>query len=265
MNQGICTWSSVAIRAEASHRAEMVSQLLFGETYAVLDIAPEWLKIATSDCQYEGWISAKQHTALSDPDFQTYQSVPKAIVRQLTTRVYNTNDYAAFPIFMGSTLPAPNEQGIFTLAGIEYAVEDIAAVSTAFDQRLADKQDTLLNRAFQFLNAPYLWGGRTPAGIDCSGFTQLLFKCLGVDLPRDASQQISIGENVDFVDEARVGDLAFFENDEGMVVHVGMVCGERQIVHASGHVQVNVLDDTGIFNQYEKKYTHKLRIIKRIL
>lgn len=265
MSKGICLWSSVALRADASHSSEMVSQLLFGETYSVLETATEWTKICTLDCQYEGWISSKQHTPLSDEEFEAYAVNDKIVVHDLITRIYNTTDYAAFPIFIGSQFPTPDANGNFVLAGLEYAVENRDILVPLNTTNPADKQDALLHCAFQLLNSPYLWGGRTPAGIDCSGFVQVLFKNIGIAIPRDASQQVELGENVDFVDEARVGDLAFFENEEGRVVHVGMVCGERQIIHASGHVQVNVLDDTGIFNQYTKKYTHKLRIIKRIL
>lgn len=266
MNRGICIWSSVAVRAEASHCSEMVTQLLFGDTYATAECDnPEWVHICTTDCQYEGFISSKQHTALSEQAFLEYLQKPKVTVNTLITRVYNTTDFAAFPIFIGSQFPHPDENGHFSLADIEFTVESPDAIVPLNTKNPADKQDALLHCAFQLLNTPYLWGGRTPAGIDCSGFTQLLFKNIGIDLPRDASQQVTLGENVDFVDEARVGDIAFFENEEGRVVHVGMVCGEHQIIHASGHVQVNLLDETGIFNQYLKKYTHQLRIIKRVL
>ena len=94
---------------------------------------------------------------------------------------------------------------------------------------------------------------------------QNVYNSIGIRLPRDAAQQVEFGDIVDFVDEARIGDLAFFENEEGYIIHVGIVCGYHQILHASGHVQINTLDSNGIFRADMNKYTHRLRIIKRIL
>ena len=123
----------------------------------------------------------------------------------------------------------------------------------------------MLEFAMRFLRAPYLWGGRTPVGIDCSGFTQLIYKSIGIQIPRDASQQVELGQPLDFASEGQIGDLAFFQNEEGRIVHVGMVCAPGKIIHASGQVRIDKLDDTGIFNCDTGKYSHQLRIIKRIL
>ena len=157
------------------------------------------------------------------------------------------------------------DNGRFTLGRQNFSVELPAPAEPLHHEGLTPQQDDLLAFAFHYLNAPYLWGGRTPAGIDCSGFVQIVFRSLGINLPRDASQQISHGEVVDFVEEARIGDVAFFANDEGLIVHTGIVCGHQQILHASGFVQINTLDENGIFNQSMGRYTHTLRIIKRIL
>lgn len=265
MSKGICRWSSVAIRGEASHCSEMVSQLLFGETYEVLEEVTEWIKICTSDCHYEGWISFKQHTALTDEQFEAYCSSEHYKTHALYQLIHDAQTDIKFPIFCGSTLPL-TENGNFSLSDYAYAAGLKEEVFSA------DQQEALMRTAFQYLNTPYLWGGRTPAGIDCSGFVQVVFSVSGIQLPRDASQQVSMGETVDFLHEAQVGDVAFFENEEGAIVHVGIICGTPseecdnfQIIHASGFVQVNILDENGIYNQNLKKYTHKLRIIKRIL
>lgn len=264
MKAGICIWSSAVLRAEASHRSEMVSQLLFGETYTILDSTPEWYKIRTTDCDYEGWLYYKQHFAISEDEYAMYLSQPHYIVRDTFLYVREAETNIAFPIFIGSQFPVP-DNGAFRLGDKHYKVELPEPTEAPRHEGLSEAQDKLLDFAFHYLNAPYLWGGRTPAGIDCSGFVQNVYHSLGVRLPRDASQQVDYGENVDFVDEARIGDLAFFENEEGAIIHVGIVCGYRQIIHSSGHVQINTLDSTGIFRADTGKYTHQLRIIKRIL
>ncbi len=264
MSTGICIWSSASLRAEANHRSEMVSQLLFGETYSILESNTEWLKIRTSDCGLEGWIHHKQHTPLSDEAHALYVSGPRHFVRDTFLYLRDTATHIAFPVFLGSQFPAPTD-GRFQLGGKEFKVSLPETGTVNRHEGLTEQQDSLLDFAFRYLNAPYLWGGRTPAGIDCSGLVQNVFSSIGIRLPRNASQQVERGVAVDFVDEARIGDLAFFENGEGYIIHVGIVCGHHQILHASGHVQINTLDPTGIFQSDLGQYTHRLRIIKRVL
>jgi cell wall-associated NlpC family hydrolase len=116
-----------------------------------------------------------------------------------------------------------------------------------------------------FLNAPYMWGGRSPFGIDCSGFTQAVYKLKRIKLLRDASQQSTLGEPLSFLTEAEPGDLAFFDNEEGLISHVGIITDQQHIIHASGKVRIDRIDHEGIYNDEEKRYTHLLRIIKRII
>lgn len=264
MNQGICIWSSAALRAEASHRSEMVNQLLFGETYSVLETIDNWMKIRTSDCNYEGWLYAKQHFPLSEEQFRGYEAQPTHLVRDTFLYVRDAVTNIAFPLFLGARFPEPKD-GVFHVGDRCFKVSLPDPHELLRHEGLSEQQDKLLDFAFRYLNTPYLWGGRTPAGIDCSGFVQNVFKSIGISLPRDASRQVEFGENVDFVDEARIGDLAFFENEEGYIIHVGIVCGHHQIIHSSGHVQINTLDSNGIFRADIGQYTHRLRIIKRIL
>jgi len=264
MDTGICIWSSVAVRAADRHSSEMVTQLLFGETYRVTEIGQEWVAIRTIDCSYEGWISRKQHTPISADALGNYLAAEPYLLRDAFLYVRDKVTHIAFPVFLGATFPMP-VNGEFSMANHHFSVELPATTAPPHHDGLSDKQDRLLDVAFKFLNAPYLWGGRTIAGIDCSGFVQSVFKSIGIQLPRDASQQVNAGEVIDFVEEARIGDIAFFENEEGRIVHTGIVCGHQQIIHASGHVQINTLDDTGVYNHDLKHYTHQLRVIKRVL
>ena len=123
----------------------------------------------------------------------------------------------------------------------------------------------LINNAMIFLNAPYLWGGRTPFGIDCSGFTQIIYRLQGINIPRDAYKQAEIGTTLSFINESEEGDLAFFDNAEGKIIHVGIIMKKNYIIHASGKVRIDKIDQEGIFNIEKKKHTHKLRIIKSIV
>lgn len=264
MNYGVCLQLAVPMRAADSHASEMVSQLLFGETYSILEATRDWLRICTTDCGYEGWISAKQHTEMPEAEFSAYEESPRHRVDRTFLYLRDMVTSVVFPIALGSQFPLPHE-GIFQLGGRTFAVELPEAKPLPQHEGVTEQQERLLSIAFQYLNAPYLWGGRTPAGIDCSGFVQSVFASLGIQLPRDASQQVSNGETVDFIQETRIGDVAFFQNEEGNIVHTGIVCGYQQIIHASGCVQINTLDETGIFHQGLRRYTHQLRIIKRLL
>src|SRR5690606_29904255 len=123
----------------------------------------------------------------------------------------------------------------------------------------------LLQTAFMYLNAPYLWGGKTPFGIDCSGFTQMVYRLNGYFIPRDASQQAKRGEPVSFIEESEVGDLALVDNEEGDIIHVGIIMEHNYISHAHGKVRIDRLDHLGILNIDTGRHTHKLRVIKKII
>jgi cell wall-associated NlpC family hydrolase len=257
MNFGICLLSIIPCRKEPSSTSEMVTQLLFGETYSIIEVTEEWLKITTNFDHYPCWISLKQHNSLSEKDLKNLDS--RFVSSELVQVISNASTNHVFPISIGATLP--NLKNSNLSIGKHAFVFEGSISNTSVQKSIQDLKET----AFLFLNAPYLWGGKSPFGIDCSGFTQLIFKLNGYQIPRDASQQVELGTPLSFVEEAQSGDLAFFDNEEGNIVHVGMVIDNQQIIHASGCVRIDKFDHYGIFNSDTKKYSHMLRVIKHVI
>lgn len=263
---GICHLALIALRADASERAELASQLLFGETYTIAEIADKWVKIETCDCHYEGWIDKKLVCELPDAAAKKQAQLPKFFLRNLVQFIHDDARNITFPIFAGSTLPMADEK-IYLADNQQFTICRTAETDLIPCTKNSADVNDMLRFAAQFLNAPYLWGGRTMAGIDCSAFVQLMLKSGGILLPRDASQQVHCGETIDFIEEVQRGDVAFFHNDNGDIVHTGVIFeagNERKIIHASGCVRVDSIDSTGIFNRERQKYSHFLRTIKRM-
>ncbi len=256
MHQAFCILSVAPLRSQPSHKSEQLSQLLFGETCTILEKNKEWLKIRCDFDNYEGWVLGVQVKELTSKDFTALaQNIGIALDIVSTA---NSSDNS-IPIVIGSSLP--QFDGINFRLGKEKFIYNGQSIQP--DQQL----HTLLIEkiALKYLNAPYHWGGRSPFGVDCSGFTQVVFKCVGVSIKRDAWQQAEGGVALDFVENAATGDLAFFNNDEGKVIHVGIILKDNKIIHASGKVRIDTLDHYGIFNADTKKYSHQLKIIKRYL
>lgn len=257
MKYGICPLSIVPIRREASDTSEQVTQLLFGETYRILRETKKWIHIETAFDRYEGWIDAKQVRIISKEDYERLKDTTAVISTDLVDVVVHEETNRMMPIVMGSTLP-DFEDGILSLAGERFRYEGAVSTPNA-------PKEQLVENAYMYLRAPYLWGGRSPFGIDCSGFTQLVYKMNGFRLYRDASQQATQGEVLSFIEETEPGDLAFFDNAEGAITHVGIILEENRIIHASGQVRIDRLDQQGIFNAEARTHTHKLRLIKKVI
>lgn len=253
MKYGVCKHPIIPGRAEPSDKSEQVTQLLFGESYTVLDSQKKWVLIELNTDHYQCWIDKKQHTEIDEKEHLRINDRNNKRCGDAIGFVTDAQG-KRFAIPCSAPLPGYND-GSFTLAGHKYE----------FDGRIA-RHDTesLIRHSKRLIHAPYLWGGKTIFGIDCSGFVQVVFNCAGIDLPRDAYQQAEIGDPVDFVGTARAGDLVFFDNDEGRIIHVGMLLDSETIVHASGSVRIDKIDHNGIYNADEQAYTHKTRIIRRI-
>ena len=254
----VCNVSIAALRAKPFQNEEMVSQLLFGEMAHILDRkGKHWYKVQCEWDKYVGWVDAKQIHRISKKDFEA-NIEKQSYALELVQGAMGTT--ASVPICIGSTLPRfdgmtckmPSEK-------MSYSGLAINAQSLEMDSY------RLVKLGLKYMHAPYLWGGRSPFGIDGSGLIQMIYKLAGIRIPRDARDQISMGEIIDFPSDAQAADLAFFENSKGNITHVGMITDESRILHAHGKVRVDYFDHHGIYNEDLGKYTHRLRIIKRLI
>jgi hypothetical protein len=251
---GICNLAIIPLRAEASDKSEIVSQILFGEHFEILEQSKQWSRIKMQYDDYEGWIDTKQLQEITESSFKQL-SADAIILNADLIEYITTPSNLLIPIPLGSSLSFLNYSEINT-SNFDFEGTKTSGIKP---------KNLLLNSAFMYLNAPYLWGGKTPFGIDCSGFTQMVYKLNGYRLLRDASQQALQGEALSFIEESEPGDLAFFDNDEGNITHVGIIMENNYIIHASGKVRIDRLDHLGIYNVDSNKHTHKLRVIKKII
>ncbi len=247
---GIALQGYIPVRKDPFERAEMVTQVLFGETVQIEDEEGAWLYVKLHKDGYEGWIDRKCIEISTEIPEQEY------IVTRRNIRIRNITDNHPVVLPIGAAIPAVSE-GNFVLGNKQYLITEIKA--------LAKPGSIEFPEIFgEVISIPYIWGGRSGFGFDCSGLTQFLCRMAGHEIPRDASEQSAIGKTLSFLEEAVTGDLAFFDNPEGMIHHVGMMIETDRIIHASGRVRIDRIDQQGIYNEQLGRYTHKLRVLKRI-
>lgn len=250
--------SVVPVRNRPSESAEMVTQLLFAQTADVIEEANSWVKIRIHADGYEGYADRKMISMLSDDNYQSVVSAPYAVVCYPVAMAVSNANKTTIMLTAGTHLPNYNN-GSFSLLGVDFSISpELVALHPEYN-----KENISASLPY-FLNIPYLWGGKNAFGMDCSGFTQIFCSLFGINLMRDASQQAQQGVVVGFLEEVQTGDLAFFENNDGNIVHVGILIDSQTIVHCSGRVKINSIDAHGILADDQKSYTHRLRVIKRV-
>ena len=246
---GICLLSIVPMRAEPRDTSELVSQVIYGESFKIIEKRANWSLIKLSFDNYNGWIDNKQ---LVEVGKTVYDSINSEL------NIYSLDLIEFIQIKNNGLLTIPLGSTLNTLKLFDHSF-DGNTISTK------QAKENLVKTSLLLVNSPYLWGGRTPFGIDCSGFTQIIYKINGYKIDRDAKDQVKLGVALSFIEESEPGDLAFFDNKEGDIVHVGIIMEDNHIIHAHGHVRIDRLDQTGIYNVDTRKHSHKLRVIKKII
>lgn len=257
MQFGFCDLAVVPVRREPSDKAEMSTQLLFGDILEILGRSGTWVEARILFDGYQGWVESKQICEIGEDSFHRLAKSPVFVNRQLNADAIRLN---------GELIRLPGGCSFYELKdqsmeieGREYFLEGKAYPFTPGSVR------DILKTARDYLSCPYMWGGKTYMGMDCSGLTQVVYRQHGIGLLRDAVQQSGQGELINLVSDALPGDLAFFDNQEGSICHVGILLENQQILHCSGKVRIDQVDHQGIFNRELNRYTHNLRLVRRVV
>ncbi|PKP02869.1 MAG: hydrolase Nlp/P60 [Bacteroidetes bacterium HGW-Bacteroidetes-6] len=232
----------IPLRKEPTHRSEMIDELLYGEEFTIFSLDGTWLEIKCENYDYRGWIDGSAKYSESTEFENSNKKVLCSRIGRIKT------DWGEMELVAGSRI---SKESIVS-GNFQKVVRTESGLS-------------IVETAMQYLGSPYRWGGRSPFGIDCSGLVQLSCMLNGVSIPRDAHQQALGGEMISFLADALPGDLAFFGNNEDEITHTGILINSEKIIHSSGRVRIDTIDHEGIFNQEFQRYTHKLKVIKRIL
>lgn len=247
----------IPLRSQPSESSEMVSQILFGETFSIIEQTPKWVYIKIDFDGYVGWCDAKLITILTDEQFVELSGKTEIIVSDKWISVQRKDKYGLQQILVGSVLYDLKAE-TFKLLNYEFVL------CPQYPYKSNNTGNAITDIATSLLNVPYLWGGRSSFGIDCSGLVQTSCRVAGINMLRDASQQVTQGVEVESLNNSNLGDLVFFENEEGMIVHTGILLSSNEVVHASGFVRIDRIDEKGIYNNEIEEYTHKLKAIRRV-
>lgn len=247
MQHAVSHLSIVPVRLEPSHSSEIKNQLLYGEHFLILEERAKWCRIRNAFDQSEGWIDNKQCQKITENQYNKINSEEILLAADLVEFVNGNEQLTAVPL--GSVLNS-----------IDIIGQQFCGMTTSGKK----PKNNLLETSYLYLNTPFLWGGKSPFGIDASGFTQMVYKLNGYKLGRTAAEQAMQGESLSFIEESEPGDLAFFDSPEGSINHVGLMMGDNYILHADGKVRLDRIDHSGIFNADLRRHTHQLRVIKKI-
>mgnify|MGYP001193872497 CR=1 FL=1 len=245
MLKGICILPVIPMRQSQSDKSEMINQVLFGESFKILDKTKKWTFIELDHDNYKGWIDNKQYQELEDDNSNVRISNKKSCIIKINK--------IKQPLLLGSFIPMNKK--IRTKISLE---EELSFC------KMFPFETWFMKICKKYLNTPYLWGGRSPLGIDCSGYTQMVYRFFNQQLPRDSHEQEKKGKEILYLKQSKMGDLVFFKNNN-RINHVGIILKNNRIIHASGKVRIDILDEKGILNIDSKIYTHQLNSIKRLI
>ncbi len=258
MKHGICQVVVSPGRAEPADQAEIKMQLVFGDLVYVIEVKDNWTQLKMAKYDYTCWVDTKHICRLEEKEFSQIYEQKEIRVKDITSSLINTKNNEVTHLVKGCLLPNYDNQTI------SFGDNNFNFLGNT-NHGLETKKEEITKTSLEYLNSPYLWGGNSPYGIDCSGLTQMSYALHGIQIPRDACDQATIGETVSFLAEAEPGDLIYFDNSEGKITHVGILLEGNKIIHASGHVRIDKIDHQGIYREDWEKYTHNLRIIKKLI
>ena len=259
------------VREEPAHAAEQATQLLFGEVCEVVDRHSSWTKIRSTMDGQVGWVVSKMLTPVSEEAIRLLGEKREAngegVVATPMAIATATTTGEQLMLTIGTRLPY-YKKGTFEVLGKKYKIHP-RCVYEIKSERLEVKGEDVVRVAQSLLNVSYLWGGKNMMGYDCSGFTQTVYSVFGINLLRNAREQVTQGQVVSSLAEAQPGDLVFFDHldrapEATRITHVGMLISPTEVIHCSGCVHVDKIDETGI-RLANGELTHYLVQIKRYL
>ena len=258
MRYGICQVVISPGRLEPADPSEIRMQLVFGDLVRIIDVQKNWTNLEMVKYDYSCWVDTKHICFLEEEEFNSILNQKEIRVKDYTSSIINKSNNEITHLVKGSILPNYKNKSF------SFGSQSFTFLGNT-NEDLKTSKEEIVKTSLEYLNSPYLWGGNSPYGIDCSGLSQMSYNLHGIQIPRDACDQATVGETISLIEESEPGDLAFFDNDEGIITHVGIILKNMEIIHASGHTRIDKFDHQGIYRKDFGRYTHNLRIIKKII